>query len=684
MRPPSTTTAHAGLLPRAITAVGLLCTAVYLAWRLIGSWHGATLAIGIPLLLVELAAFGGSLLLAWALWGGQRLVAAPSTTAGDEGVDVVVRVRHEPQHEIVASVLASRSLDHVGQVMVLVLDGARGRNDSVRALADELGTRFEMCADGDHSGVAAAAKHAGTASFLLIDAGDVPASHALTVLRRHLDDPQVAAVQAGSMTAADESLEHGPNGLHYDTFERRALNPALGMRQTAILAESGVLFRRGAIESIGPIGSLTDEPDWAIALALMNHGWAIDSHAGEPLVAHQPTRNQRSLSERNAGRIRTARHLVFGHDGALRSPSLRLPQRLSLLAWSVRPLSGVRSIVLITLLLISLIGGYVPFDFNPTVMWAAWLPGFALTSVGLAVLSGWALRPGDRARWSLRYVNDTVRSLRDPGAPPSTVELALQTGPLVVTITAITVTVVLRAISERMTGALGALPETTLSAMLLVALWTLGLALDSLSLLTRGATKRRALRRTADLLATLDDSAATVVDIGPLGAGVTTAQFHPVDSRVTLSTVLRGSAELATVTLEATVRNQRRLPDGQWRLGVEFDPPPMPVMIALVGMTVVDPVTTRLGSELISLPDAAPHEPSQQWPWRRRLGLRTAALVSVGAVAATATASSGPGLNLGLAALGCGCLLAGSVVIGVRRPKTLPEPASGAVGVAVS
>jgi hypothetical protein len=694
----SLTVARSGMGARLITTLGLACTFSYLVWRAVFSWHGANLWLSSALLALEIVGFAGSSLLVWALWGGHRLSPGHSRSAGTEGVDVVIRVADQPEHDIVATVLAAKRLQHVSDITVLVLDAARPRAGAgalverpVRDIAVEHGLRFLLCAEGDVSGVTAAAKHCVTPAMLLLDAGDVPAPDALEALRPHLDDSQVAAVQAGSFTAADETLEHGPNGLHYDTFERATLNPALGRRHTAILAESGVLFRRGAIESLGAMGTLHDEPDWSIALALMNHGWAIDAHSGAPLVAHQGLRDQRSQSDRAARRIRAARHLVFGRDGALRSPALRPAQRLALLAWSVRPLSGMRRLGLIGAMLLTMIGGYEPFDVQPAVLASTWLPGFVLTSLGLAVLSGWALRPGDRARWSLRYLNDTVRSLREPGAPPSTAELALQTGPLVLTVTAITITVVLRAISERLTGAFGPLPAHALRGVLLSAMWTLGVALDSLDLLSRESSKRRALRRSAELAADLrapdsdNSSPVTIVDLGPLGAGLSSGIAQPIGQRLVLSTTLSSATDphgrqALPIAVPVVVRNCRRAPDG-WRIGVEFDPLAADVAVAVVELTMVEPATARLAARPVSIPNVAPYEVRPAMPRRRRVGLRAAALIAVGAATATATATSGPNPSAGLAAAATACLIAGSVVVvGVRRPKPAYEP-SVAVGV---
>ena len=111
--------------------------------------------------------------------------------------------------------------------------------------------------------------------------------------------------------------------------------------------------------------------------------------------------------------------------GALRRGPLPTPARLAHLAWAVRPLSGFRRTAFLAVLCGALLAGQVPFTAGVAPLLAMWLPAFLATSLGLALLSGWTLRPGDRTRWSLHTLGPVWSSLRhEPVARPGGGDLA--------------------------------------------------------------------------------------------------------------------------------------------------------------------------------------------------------------------------------------------------------------------
>ena len=62
---------------------------------------------------------------------------------------------------------------------------------------------------------------------------------------------------------------------------------------------------------------------------------------------------------------------------------------------------------------------------------------------------------------------------------------------LVIAVVALSVVLVLRGVSDRVTHTLGVMPQSALMAMLIVTLWTLGLSLDLLRVLARRSQLRR-------------------------------------------------------------------------------------------------------------------------------------------------------------------------------------------------
>ena len=93
------------------------------------------------------------------------------------------------------------------------------------------------------------------------------------------------------------------------------------------------------------------------------------------------TREQ-AVSEDRVQRARAARRWCSAATGVLRSRSFTPAQRLAVLAWAVRPLSGLRRVVFLVLLGSAILAGAVPFHATATVLVCGWLPAFVYTSLG--------------------------------------------------------------------------------------------------------------------------------------------------------------------------------------------------------------------------------------------------------------------------------------------------------------
>jgi hypothetical protein len=157
-----------------------------------------------------------------------------------------------------------------------------------------------------------------------------------------MEHDNVAVVIGQSLMADDDSAEHGPNGLHELTFERETLNPSLGARGAAIFSDSGALIRRAAVDSveIGDEEPIEAQGHWSVAL--MSEGWKVIAAAGQPVLVRQVIHSQDDVYELRVQQARASRTMIFGEGGILRVSSLRLGQRLAVLASSVRPLSRLR------------------------------------------------------------------------------------------------------------------------------------------------------------------------------------------------------------------------------------------------------------------------------------------------------------------------------------------------------
>jgi hypothetical protein len=248
----------------------------------------------------------------------------------------------------------------------------------------------------------------------------------------------------------------------------------------------------------------------------------------------------------------------LGEGGILRLNSLRLGQRLAVVAASVRPLSGLRRAGFVAVVVASLLTGTLPFHPNLLVLAAFWAPGLVLTSVGLGLMRFWTLRPGDRTRWSLRNLGASWQGLRHPlafddrRAPIMTPHALQHGGALVASVVVLSSVMMMRGLSEQLTHALGEMPNTSLVGLVVVALWLLAMSLDVLRMFGKRNQLRRAARVVASIPAEVNDNPVAVFDITALGAGETS------QARAEAATAARGhhdSHGCHDVTLPIVVRN---------------------------------------------------------------------------------------------------------------------------------
>jgi hypothetical protein len=644
------------LAARALAAVGLVATCAYLVWRVGFSLHDTDLWLSLPVLAVEVVGFLGAAALTWALWPVPATYRAGNDATGAPALlDAVVLVDQQPDHEVRATLLALRAVQHVAQVVLVDLSA----RPEMAALANHFHAVYAASDPADRNGVRVMLATVRTPQFVLLEAGDVPTGDIVDRLVAGFDDPQVAVVQGLGVSLAEDSAEHGPNGRHELVFERSSLNPALGRRGHAVWLGSGSLVRTDAAREPMVGNDVGLETLWQMSADLMASGWKIVAPGGVAVVAHRGVDAEQAVSQDRVQRARAARRMVFGPRGVLRSGSFSAGQRLSLLAWSVRPLSGLRRVVFLTLLGGALLAGSVPFHASALALVVAWLPAFVYTSLGLALLSGWTLRPGDRARWSLHSMGAACQSLRSTvaahpvGRAPIVALPAPQYGAgLVIAVVGLSATLVLRGVSDRFTHTLGAMPQSALMALLIVTLWALALSLDLLRVLARRRQLRRSVRVVSSLAATLGERAVSIVDLTPLGAGLISQTGVELSERLLLDSAIPTRTGVTTVRVACIVRNVSPLADGDYRIGVEFGDTSDATADALAEYCTIEPTWARLGTVPSSVTADSTHMVYVDEPESERatgkVAVRLVSLLAlVGAVASSVptTADASPSLE---------------------------------------
>lgn len=600
---------------RVLAVSGLVGGIAYLGWRLAASMQGAPAWLAVPFFLVELFGLVGALLLVWALWPMPFGRPPEDRRRFGDAVDTVVRIADQPLHELRATLLALRSVEGVADVVVV---DHRGRSE-VALLALEFQAVYAATDPDDRNGLRVMAAAVRSAEFLLLDAGDVPATDIVRCLSADLVDLSVGVVQGLGVSLSDDSPEHGPDHRHELLFERSALNPALGRRGVAVWLGSGSLVRTAALRDVTIGSAAAVEAHWAATAELHGAGWRITAPSDVPVVAHRSLRTADEVYRDRVHRVRGAREMLFGHHGALRITSHTAAQRAAALAWAVRPLSGLRRVAFLSLLCSALLAGEVPFHAELVTMAVLWLPYTVYVSLSLSLLSGWSLRPGDRARWSLHNIGATLNSGVDPDRAPARTPIvdlpASQYGAsLVVATVVLSVVLVLRGLSDRLTHTMGTLPQPALLVMVAVSLWLLVLALDQLRVLGRRSHRRRATRIDAVLSASLGERAVSLLDLTSFGAGVMSHAGFEVGEAVIMEAAVPTRTGVTTISVPAVVRNVTVLPLGEYRLGVEFRELDDATANALAEYCVIEPVWEQMGlMPGTSITESRPLVPVSAW-----------------------------------------------------------------------
>ena len=668
---------------RGLTCLGLLLTAAYLGWRIATLPSTALWIVGLAIV-VESAGFIGSGILMWALWHGRPTPTRPPDNGAEidpNGIDIVVRVDQQPIHQVRATLLSVQTMTTGRKIVV----DMRARPE-VAALAGEFDATYAATDIADHNGLKTCAAASSRSFLLLLDAGDVPSPSAITTLLPLMGDDRVAVAIGQSLMADDDSAEHGPNGLHELIFERETLNPALGARGAAILSESGALIRRAAIDNVevGDEEPIEAQAHWS--MALMCNGWRVVASTGEPVVVRQVVESQDEVYERRVHRARACRTMIVGPGGILRLNSLRLGQRLAIVAYAARPLSGLRRVGFIAVVVASLLTGSLPLRPNLSVFAAVWAPGWLLTAVGLGLMSGWTLRPGDRTRSSLRNLGASWQGLRNPvafdqrRAPIMTAHALQHGGALVASVVVLSSVMMMRGLSEQWTHALGEMPFAWLVGLVAVSLWSLAMALDVLRLFGKRNQLRRAMRVVASIPAEVNKNPVAVFDITALGAGFETSQEMTAKQELTLDATITTSRGCENVTLPIIVRNVRNIASvtspvvsGRWIVGVEFGEAVPRAINALVEFCMIEPARQRLGAPVgVSTTDRSATVEAVALPVLdgRRLALRLISLMAVGGAIASAQPGKGTIVTSALSAVSV--LIAAGVLAGSARPRRAP------------
>jgi hypothetical protein len=669
-------------------------------WWLVGGWS-----------LVEAIGLFGWAVLVWALWPDPS--SAPGATAptggGPAQALVVVRCDEQPVDAVAATVMAAGS---IGPVTVLDVVG----RDEVRAYALGAGAGYVVPQTLADRGEPLVALASGCTHELLVllDAGDVAAPDIVDRLVARMG-PGVAVVQgavavlrAGSAGRVRPVLDLDDGDVVADTvverrFEPQVLNPALGARGVAHLTGSGALVRTAALAALrdsGPESAAelsTPSPPAGVSGAVRGHepaameharltialfaaGWqvtavggppvvvaasadaggsplheAVDSMRGAPVATDPIVADRARAVEASAARLSASAALRRHGSGQL-GPAARL----SLLAWSVQPLAGIRRSVLIGLVVAAVLAGTLPFAWSLGAVLGLWAPWFCLSALSVWWLSSGAVRPGSGSRAAMLCLGPSWRGVATPNGAVTTGRHVLAGAfgfpygtATAAAIVAVGVVVALRGLSERVTHTLAPMPTADSAALLVVALWAMASGLSALRLLTVRRLSSRAIRVATSLFGTFGGRPVLVVDLSPTGAAIDGGVDAVEGEHGLLEVVIPTSNGCVSAVVAVEVRDVRDegASVGGRRLGLQFVHLDPYVRDALIEFCRIQPLWQGLVQAGSTPPALAPARPGSAPVGMRvdahdvevpaRSGLRMVALVAVvGAAVSVLTPST--------------------------------------------
>jgi hypothetical protein len=173
-----------------------------------------------------------------------------------------------------------------------------------------------------------------------------------------------------------------------------------------------------------------------------------------------------------------------------RSTATGTRRQLGVIAWALVAVEGIRRMLFVALLVAVLLSGRLPFTMPGWSILAVLVAAQCCFAVGHWLLSGGALRPGVRLRWSMASVGAGL------GDGTSRTGLPIRWTSTLATMVVLNLAVALRGVSDRWTHGLTPMPHDERVAAMVLAWWLVAVGFASLRVLAKpslgfyGATRR--------------------------------------------------------------------------------------------------------------------------------------------------------------------------------------------------
>src|SRR4051812_21924594 len=374
-------------LTRAVAAISLAVSLVYIVWRWGWTLNTDALWFSVPLALAETYGVLTAALLTFTAW---RLAhRRPEAPLPGRTVDVFVTTTGEPLTIVRKTVLAARELRYPHTTWIL----DDGQRDDIRALAAQLGVRYLTRPERAH-GKAGNVNHAlgqSTGELVLqLDADHVPLPHMLDRLVGFFADERLAFVQSSQDFYNVDALANDVNGRRRQIWGDqelfyRVIQPGKDRVNAALLVGSCALVRRSALDEIGGLATGTISEGLETSLALHARGWR-SAYLDESLAFGLAPASARAFH---------LRHLRWG-QGAMQvlrryrpvfMPGLSLAQRISYLETLTAFFGGFQRLVVYLAPVAFFATDVFPLSVRVGTFAAAFVPCMLLRALGYTMLT---------------------------------------------------------------------------------------------------------------------------------------------------------------------------------------------------------------------------------------------------------------------------------------------------------
>lgn len=378
-----------GTKTRRIHALTLLAIAVgtgYVIWRLAATLSPASIALGIPLVLLEAWSVVALAMTAFVLWDVDSVDRPEPVLETEAAVVVLIPTVDEPFHILLPTLTAAARMRLATRVVVLD-DANRGW---LASMCYELGVEYRSRLR--HLGGRAGQLNDALASLegdyvVVLEPDQVATRDFIGSVLPHFEDPGMALVQTPRDTFSMDSFEHvqmGRRRLSETALRDRLMSAGRNRWNAAFWGGGAAMLRLSALNEVGGVAPGEAAAGIRTSIRLHSAGWKSVQH-NEVLARGVAAADAADYREKTrvAGRAKLSalrsEHFILGRG-------LSLAQRVSYLQATTTPLSSWRLLGYLVLPALALLFAVSPVSGSAALFAGLLAVSYALRGVAYSAL----------------------------------------------------------------------------------------------------------------------------------------------------------------------------------------------------------------------------------------------------------------------------------------------------------